>query len=159
MQEKLQKLAELVSECADIQHSLALLSWDQQVFMPSGGAEERGYMMGTLGKIAHEKFTSDEMGRLLEDLKKFLPELDPDSENYRIISVTARDYEKTTCVPSAFVTEQAKVVSMAQQAWMEARAKSDFSARAAPRAHCPARSVFPRDRSPRTHSPAARTPS
>ena len=71
MQEKLQKLTELVSEVADIQHSIALLGWDQQVYMPSGGAQERGYMMGTLGKLAHEKFTSDEMGNLLADLKKY----------------------------------------------------------------------------------------
>src|SRR5512141_603054 len=127
MQEKLAKLNELVAEVADINHSLALLGWDQQVFMPPGGAEERGYMMGTLGKIAHEKFTSDEMGKLLDDLKKHLPELDPESDTYRMISVTARDYEKSTCVPAEFIAEQAQVISMAQQAWMEARAKSDFS--------------------------------
>ena len=116
-----------MAEVADINHSIALLGWDQQVYMPAGGAEERGYMMGTLGKIAHEKFVSDEMGELLEDLKGFLPELDPDSENYRIISVTARDFDKTRCVPSAFISEQAQIVSLAQQAWIEARANSDFS--------------------------------
>ena len=127
MQEQFGKLKELVAEVADINHSIALLGWDQQVFMPPGGAEERGHMMGTLGKIAHEKFTSDEMGTLLADLKGHLPEFDRDSETYRIISVTARDYEKSTCVPSEFIAEQAQVVSMAQQAWMEARAKSDFS--------------------------------
>jgi carboxypeptidase Taq len=127
MQEQLAKLKELVAEVADINHSLALLNWDQQVFMPPGGSEERGYMMGTLGKIAHEKFTSDEMGKLLDDLKKHLPELDPNSDEYRIISVTAKDYEKSTCVPAEFIGEQAEVVSAAQQAWMEARAKSDFS--------------------------------
>jgi carboxypeptidase Taq len=127
MQEQLQKLKELVAEITDINHSIALLGWDQQVFMPSGGAEERGYMMGTLGKIAHEKFTSDEMGKLLADLKKHLPELDADSDASHIISVTAKDYGKFTCVPSEFIAEQAQVISLAQQAWMEARTKSDFS--------------------------------
>jgi carboxypeptidase Taq len=127
MEEKLQRLTELVAEIADINHSSALLGWDQQVYMPSGGAEERGYMIGTLDKIAHEKFTSDEMGKLLEDLKEFLPEFDQDSENYRIISVTARDYEKTICVPADFLTKKAQIVSLAQQGWLEARAKSDFS--------------------------------
>lgn len=127
MEEKLRRLSELVAEVADVNHSLALLGWDQQVYMPPGGAAERGNMMGTLGKIAHEKFASDEMGSLLEDLKKYLPELDPDSENYRLIKVTALDYEKTVCVPSQFIVERAQVVSMAQQAWIEARANSDFS--------------------------------
>jgi carboxypeptidase Taq len=127
MEEKLRKLTELVSEVMDIDHSIALLGWDEQVNMPSGGAEERGYMMGTLGKIAHEKFSSDEMGKLLDELKIFLPELDPDGESYRIISVTARDYEKMKFVPASFVSEKARVTSVAQHAWLEAREKSDFS--------------------------------
>jgi carboxypeptidase Taq len=41
--------------------------------------------------------------------------------------VTATDYAKTISVPSAFIMERAKTVSLAQQAWLEARAKSDFS--------------------------------
>ena len=127
MEAKFRKLTELVAEITDIYHSIALLGWDQQVYMPVGGAQERGNMMGTLGRIAHEKFTSDEMGQLLDDLKKFLPELDSDSEDYRIISVTARDYEKTVRVPSSFIVERARVTSSAQQAWMEARSKSDYS--------------------------------
>jgi carboxypeptidase Taq len=127
MQAQFEKLKALVAEVADINHSIALLGWDQQVFMPSGGAEERGYMMGTLGKLAHEKFTSAEMGRLLDDLKKQLPELDPDGEAYRIISVTAKDYDKAACVPSEFITEQAQVTTIAQQTWVEARAQSNFS--------------------------------
>ncbi len=127
MEEHLQKLSNLMAEITDIYHSLALLSWDQQVYMPTGGASERGKMMGTLGKIAHEKFLSEEMGSLLAILKKFLPELDPDSEAYRIIDVTAQDFEKTVCVPSSFVVERALITSTAQQAWMEAREKSDYS--------------------------------
>ena len=121
MEEKFRKLTELMAEVTDIFHSLALLNWDQQVYMPVGGTVERGNMMATLGKIAHEKFTSDEMGQLISDLKKFLPELDADSESYRIISVTAQDYEKTIRIPASFIMERARVTSNAQQAWMEAR--------------------------------------
>jgi len=127
MEEKLKKLNELIAEVADVGHSMALLGWDQQVYMPSGGAEERGNMLGTLGKISHEKFTSVEVGNLLADLKKYLPELDADSEAYRIIKVTAKDYDHATRVPADFIIEQYQVVAMAQQAWMEARAKSEFS--------------------------------
>ncbi len=127
MKEKLRKLKDLVSEIADINHSIALLSWDQQVYMPLRAADERGFMIGTLGKIAHEKFTSDEVGTLLEDLKRYLPDLDPDGEEYRIITVTARDYEKNGCVPSSFISERAQITALAQQAWLEARALSNYS--------------------------------
>lgn len=127
MQEKINKLSELMAEIVDIHHAMELLEWDQQVYMPSGGAQSRGLELGTLGKIAHEKFTSDEIGILLEELTGYLPELDPDSENYRIIKVTAREFEKTSRVPSDFIQEQAKVTSLAQQAWINARTNSDFS--------------------------------
>ncbi|HEY3369471.1 MAG TPA: carboxypeptidase M32 [Prolixibacteraceae bacterium] len=128
MEEKLEKLKTLIAEVADINHSIALLTWDQQVYMPSGGAEERGCMLGTLEKIAHEKFTSDEVGSLLEELKERLPELDPDGEDFRIITVTIKDFEKVSCVPTHFVEEKAHVVAKAQSAWMKARGNSDFSA-------------------------------
>jgi carboxypeptidase Taq len=127
MNEKYTKLHELIAEVVNINHSAALLGWDQQTYMPPGAAEERGYMRATLAKLSHDKFTSDEIGSLLADLKKELPNLDPDSEEYRIIKVTARDYEKETRVPGEFVAEFEQVTTLAQQAWLEARGKSDFS--------------------------------
>jgi carboxypeptidase Taq len=127
MNEKYNLLMERMAEIADLRHAAALIGWDQQVYMPPGAAEEHGSMLGTLDKIAHEKFTSDEVGKLLDDLKGELSNLDPDSEEYRIIKVTAKDYEKATRVPAAFLVEQAQVTSLARQAWVEARSKSDFS--------------------------------
>jgi carboxypeptidase Taq len=127
MNEKYTKLTELIAEAQNINHCAALIGWDQQTYMPPGAAEERGHMMATLARVAHEMFVSDEIGKLLADLKKELPGLDSDSEEYRIIKVTARDYEKETCVPGEFVAEFAQVTTLAQQAWMEARGKSDFS--------------------------------
>jgi carboxypeptidase Taq len=127
MNEKYAKLTELIAEVQNINHSAALVGWDQQTFMPSGAAEERGYMLATLARLSHDKFVTDEIGSLLSDLKKELPNLDADSEEYRIIKVTARDYDKETLVPGEFVAEFAQATTLAQQAWMEARGKSDFS--------------------------------
>ncbi|PWH16608.1 MAG: carboxypeptidase [Anaerolineae bacterium] len=126
MNETYHQLKARLAEIADLNHAAALIGWDQQVYMPPAAAEEHGNMLGTLGKIAHEKFTSDEMGKLLEELKKELPNLDPDSEEYRLIKVTAKDYDRATCVPADFVVEQAQVTALAHQAWAEARAKSEF---------------------------------
>lgn len=126
MNEKYSKLTELIAEVQDLNHCGALIGWDQYVYMPPGAAEERGNMQATLAKVVHEKFVSDEIGSLLADLKKELPNLDPDSEEYRIIKVTARDYERETRVPGDFVAEFAQVTTLANQAWMEARGKSDF---------------------------------
>jgi len=127
MEEKLRKLFDLVAEVADINHSISLLRWDQLVTMPPGGEEERGLMLGTLSKLAHEKFTSDAMGRLLEELKEESTDSDLGDEAKWLIQVTARDFEKMVRIPPAYVSDKAKVIARSQQAWLEARSKSDYS--------------------------------
>ncbi len=127
MNEAYNALKERMAEIADLNHAAALIGWDQQVYMPEGAAQEHGNMLATLGKISHEKFTADETGKLLQELKAELPNLDADSEEYRVISVTAKDYDRATLVPADFIVEQAQVTAVAHQAWAEARAKSDFS--------------------------------
>ena len=45
---------EKLKKIADIQYSMALLSWDQEVYMPAKGAEFRAGQLSTLAGIAHE---------------------------------------------------------------------------------------------------------
>ena len=127
MHEPLTRLKLAVGEVVDLQRAAALLEWDEQVYMPPGGAPAHGEMVATIRKTAHEKLTSDDVGRLIDELEPTLASLDPDSDEHRIISVTARDYHKAACVPSAFVAELAQTVSTAQHAWIAARAQSDYS--------------------------------
>ena len=48
MTEQFNKLKNLLGEIYDLNAALAVLGWDQQTYMPSGGAEERGNAMATL---------------------------------------------------------------------------------------------------------------
>ncbi len=80
MSEKLAQLKTLLAEVADLNATQALLSWDQQTYMPPGGGESRGNQLATIGKISHEKFTSDEIGKLLDDLEKEFDGAEVDSE-------------------------------------------------------------------------------
>ncbi|HEY3473301.1 MAG TPA: carboxypeptidase M32 [Anaerolineales bacterium] len=125
MSKKLQQLKERLGEVADINRAASLLGWDQQVNMPPGGNDARGQQLATLSKIAQEKFISDEVGRLIEDLKQ---EFDgADTDEAAIVRVAARDYDKARRVPPSFIAEQALVTSKAFEAWVEAKNKSDFS--------------------------------
>ncbi|MGH7808860.1 MAG: carboxypeptidase M32, partial [Candidatus Binatia bacterium] len=91
MSEKLKQLKEILGEVADVNRAISVLDWDQQVNMPPGGNEARGQQLATLGKIAQEKATSDEIGRLLEDLKQeFAGVASADSEDAALIRVAAR---------------------------------------------------------------------
>ncbi|MBL8076767.1 MAG: carboxypeptidase M32 [Anaerolineales bacterium] len=124
MSEKLNQLKEILGEVSDLGHAASVLGWDQNVNMPPLGGEARGQQLATLGKIAQEKFISDQVGKLLDDLKN---EFAPGSDEADLIRVTSRNYEKAKRVPSEFIAEQAIVTTKAFEAWVEARGKSDFS--------------------------------
>ena len=125
MSEKLEQLKEMLGEVADIGRAASVLSWDQQVNMPPGGNDARGQQLATLSKIAQEKFITDEVGHLIDDLKQELNGADTDEA--AMVRVAARDYNKAKRVPPSFIAEQALVTSRAFEAWREAKGKSDFS--------------------------------
>lgn len=126
MEEKFAQLKSRLMEIADLNKAAGLLGWDQRVMMPPAGAAVRAEVLATLGKIAHEKFTSDEMGKLLEDLKPYEESLPYDSDEAGLIRVARRDYEKSVRVPANLRAEMSRASSQAQQVWVEARQKADF---------------------------------
>jgi len=127
MEDKLKQFRELLAEISDLSYTAALLGWDQQTYMPPGGAEARGNQLALLGRLVHERATSLELGKLLDELKPFAASLDPDSDDARLVKVTARGYEKAVRVPTKHVVEFSQATTLGQQAWVEARSKSDFS--------------------------------
>jgi carboxypeptidase Taq len=127
MEEKFLQFKALVNEISDLGSASALLGWDMQVNMPRGGAEDRGNALGTLARIMHDRITSPEVGRLLEDLKPYQDSLDPDSDDACLLRMARRQYDKQTRVPADKVAEFAYVTTVAQGAWEEAKTKSEFS--------------------------------
>jgi carboxypeptidase Taq len=127
MEKKLQQLKEILGEVFDLQAAAELLGWDQQTYMPPGGTEARGYQTATLEKLAHIKSTSGEVGKLLDELAPYAAQLDPDSDNARLIKVARHDYEKNVRVPAEWVAEYAQVTSAAHPAWAEARQENNFA--------------------------------
>jgi carboxypeptidase Taq len=80
-----------------------------------------------LERIAHEHLTDPEVGRLLGALEGWEREADPDSEDVCLVRQARRDFEKAVRVPADLAAEMSHAAAMGQQAWMEARAASDFS--------------------------------
>jgi carboxypeptidase Taq len=127
MEEKLGILKAKLAEIADLQAVSALLEWDQLVNMPKGAIEDRGEQIATIEQISHIKATSDEVGKLLDDLTSQASSLDPDSDDARLIKVAKRNYDKATKLPAEFVTEFARASTVAQTVWEKAKLDSDFS--------------------------------
>jgi carboxypeptidase Taq len=108
----------------DLRHAAGLVEWDERVMMPEGGAAVHGEMAATLHRLAHEQFTSDEVGTLLDTLAA--GDGDPDGDDACLVRLAAHEYGRAVRVPAAFVAEQARVVSAAQAVWQKARADNDF---------------------------------
>src|SRR6266536_1883234 len=120
----LDRLRTVLAEIADLQHAEMLLDWDSRVFMPHAGARARADAVATLGRLAHERFISHEVGELLGELDE--SEYDHDSFEASLIRVTRRDWERYRRVPAKLAGEMRRVSGIAVAAWDEAKAASDF---------------------------------
>jgi carboxypeptidase Taq len=125
------KFAELktrLAEINDLQTAGAVLRWDQQTYMPPGGAGTRAMQLTTLARIAHERFVRDEIGQLLTDLEAEFADLEYDSFEASLVRVTRREYDRERRLPDELVAELAKARALGHAAWEKARAASDFGA-------------------------------
>ncbi len=125
--EKWEQLETRLAEVDDIQKAASLLSWDQQTYMPAGGAGARGEQLATLERIAHERFTDSAVGELLDDLAGDADGLPEDSLRASVWRVTRRRYDRATRLPADLVAEMARTSARAFESWVRARAASDFS--------------------------------
>jgi len=53
---------------ADVSYASGVLNWDQETYMPQGGAEIRAQQLSTLAGIVHELSSAGEFGTLLNTL-------------------------------------------------------------------------------------------
>ncbi len=127
MGEHIDQLRELLGVVSDIRHAAAVLGWDQQTYMPPGGAGSRAMQLATLSRLAHEHFVSDDLQAALERAKSEVANLDPDSNDARLVKVTERELKKRKKVPAAWVEEESRAAALSQQDWEKARADSNYS--------------------------------
>ena len=125
---QLGRLKEILGVVADLRHAESVASWDARVSMPGRGAEARAEVSATLGRLSHERFVSDEVGELLDELRSYEDSLDFDSDAASLIRVTRRDWERNRRVPPELVGEIWRASGLGVAAWDEAKAGSDFLA-------------------------------
>lgn len=114
-----------IGELADLNGAAALLSWDQETYMPEGGQQARGQQMALLSALAHQRFTSPEMGEMLQKLQGSEA---PDEEDARIaVERAAWEYDRETKVPEEWVRAMAMAQSEAVAVWTKARQDNDFA--------------------------------
>jgi carboxypeptidase Taq len=128
METALAELKERLGGLTDLRRTEGLLLWDMQVFMPPGGAPTRAAQLATIEEILHARVVDERFGELFEELGPFAAELPEDSDDACLIRVARRDWERARRVPSELAVEFAKVSAESYDAWVKARAESDFAA-------------------------------
>lgn len=117
-----QNLWDSLKEIADIHGAISLMSWDQEVMMPRGGAAMRARQLSTLHGMGHEKFVKG-AGELLETALQAKDLNDFQSRNLQEVS---RVHKKLTKLPKEFVMDMSRLTSEALPRWIEARKNNDF---------------------------------
>ena len=119
-----QLFKEKMTQIADLQGALALMSWDQETYMPKGGAEIRSQQRSTLAALRHQLATDKALGTLMKDLisANNLSELE-----LKNVTLAYEDYQERIIFPESFVIKESQAISRAFTAWSTARAKNDFS--------------------------------
>lgn len=127
MSDKFDQLTARLGTVRDLETAQAVLAWDQETYMPEGGAEARAHQLSTLSRLSHERLTDDRVGELLESLRSMQEARPYDSFEASLVRVTRRKYEKAVRLPSDLVAELSETTSRAKQAWKKARAEDTFS--------------------------------
>lgn len=102
----------------------AVLSWDQEVYMPPKGAAARGSQLSTLSAQAHRLFTAPETAKLFEECLAGQDSLPSDER--KLLQEAHYDYQRAVCLPEKLVRAFSEAQSQAYHAWLEARAEDDF---------------------------------
>ena len=126
MEKGIQKLKGLLAEVVDLQRSAAVLAWEQQTYMPPGGASARAEQLATLGGLAHRMFVTDEIGGLLAELEQSAGDWGYDSDEACLLRFIKRRYERERRIPTDLVAELARTTAIAQEVWVQARKAADY---------------------------------
>ena len=118
-----------MQKIADVEHSIGILSWDKEVNLPKAAAGIRSQQVATLSGIAHDLFTDQKLGDLLEQLSTDKTLSVAEAKN---IALTLKDYRRAKKYTTEFVMRRSRLISESYHAWLKARAANDFSLFEAP---------------------------
>ena len=119
-----QALHDRCKRIGDIDHAIAMLSWDEAVMMPSGGGGVRADALATLKDTVRDLLTSPQTGDWLAAAEA--EPLDPWQQAN--VAQVRRARRKAQAVPADLAIALSKAASLCEQTWRGARAVNDWPA-------------------------------
>jgi carboxypeptidase Taq len=111
----------VLASCAE------LLAWDEVTYMPPAGAAHRAAQLALLAGLIHDRGADPRVGELLTIVESSKLVSDPESIAAANVRELRRLYDWDAKLPRRLVEETARVTTLAETAWAEARNKCDFS--------------------------------
>lgn len=112
-----------ISEMEALAGAIGLLEWDQQTYMPPGGAGHRSAQMGALTAILHERLSAPEVGELLAAVR----EEPTDPVRAAALRNLQRSHDRALRVPGRLVRELSEARAAGFHAWLAAREEASFA--------------------------------
>ena len=104
----------------------ALLEWDEETYMPSGGVENRSEQLALIAGLLHERGTDPRLGELLAAVEGSGLLADPTGPAAVNVRALRREYDRFIRLPRALVEDVARTTALAQKAWAAARGAAEF---------------------------------
>jgi carboxypeptidase Taq len=111
-----------MAELRDFSGVIGLLSWDQETYMPPGGAEGRAQHLAAMQALVHERLADPRLGELLDEAEGQAP----DEWAKAALRNLRRERDRAVKIPGELVRELAERQSRAVGAWRGARGESRF---------------------------------
>ncbi|WP_114967295.1 carboxypeptidase M32 [Alkalilacustris brevis] len=108
-------------ETCALEQVMGRLGWDQETMMPRGAAAQRSEEMAAMASVLHARRTDPRLGDWLEKAEA------PDAAGAAALRLIARDFARATRVPARLAGELARVTSISQGLWAEARERDDLA--------------------------------
>jgi carboxypeptidase Taq len=117
-----QQLAAFQRETEALAQISGRLGWDQETMMPRGAAEQRAVESEALEGVLHARRTDPRIGAWLAQAEAQTP------QEARSLALIAKSYHRNARIPAKLAADLARVTSLSQGKWAEARANEDAAA-------------------------------
>lgn len=123
---KFNHLIGLLNEIEDLSSAVSILHWDQSTYIPSQAMDNRSIQIATLEKTLHEKKTSQNLEKTLEDISKEIHHFDKDSDEAALYHLAKKKFDKATLIPSKFQEKFIQHHGNLYSQWIHARPDNNF---------------------------------
>lgn len=120
------ELTDRLQSTALLESCASVLGWDEQTYMPPGGAAHRANQLSLLAGLCHERATAPQIGQLLAEVETSPLAAPADSPIAANVREARRDFDRATKLPRRLVEELSHTCTLSQQVWIGARKQSDF---------------------------------